>query len=84
VDSRYSEAYEHYFNMRRSGGMSEDRFRLPPEAVALKIADALESPRPKIRYCVTVPAYIGFWAARLLPAGLIDRLMAAEVKKRFR
>ncbi len=81
--SRFSAAYRSYFEKRRSGGMSEDRFRLPPEAVAKKIAHALESPHPKIRYCVTIPAYLGSWAARFVPAGLIDRLMIRHVKKRF-
>ena len=57
--------------------------RLPPEAVAEKIRHALESPRPKIRYRVTLPAYFGSWAARWVPAALIDRLMVQHVKKRF-
>jgi NAD(P)-dependent dehydrogenase (short-subunit alcohol dehydrogenase family) len=83
-NARFGHAYKDYFQQRRTGGMSEDRFRLPPEAVARKIADALESPRPKIRYCVTVPAYLGFWAARLLPARVMDRILAGRVKKRFR
>jgi len=81
--SRFGSTYRKYFEMRRTGGMSEDRFRLPPEAVAEKILHALESPRPKIRYRVTLPAYLGAWAARFLPAGMIDRGMAAQVKKRF-
>jgi short-subunit dehydrogenase len=81
--SRFSESYRAYFDQRRSGGMSEDRFRLPPEAVARKILHALESPRPKIRYRVTVPAYLGDWAARFVPAALADRLIARQVKKRF-
>lgn len=81
--TRFGSAYRRYFEKRRSGGMSEDRFRLPPEAVAGKIRHALESPRPKIRYCVTVPAYLGSWAARYIPAGLIDRMMIGHVKKRF-
>jgi len=51
--------------------------------VAEKIFHALESPRPKIRYRVTIPAYLGDWAARFLPAGLIDRMMVSHVKKRF-
>ncbi|HSR87413.1 MAG TPA: hypothetical protein VLL07_00545, partial [Pontiella sp.] len=72
-----------YFDTRRSGGMAEDRFRLPPEAVAKKIMHALESPHPKIRYCVTIPAYLGSWAARFVPAGLIDRMMIGHVGKRF-
>jgi len=81
--SRYGSVYKKYFDKRRNGGMSEDRFRLPPEAVATKAQHALESPRPKIRYCVTIPAYFGSWAARFVPAGLIDRLMIGHVKKRF-
>ena len=63
--------------------MSEDRFRLPPEAVAEKILHALESSRPKIRYCVTLPAHLGSLAARFLPAGLIDRMLIKHIKKRF-
>ncbi len=81
--SKFGAAYKTYFEKRRSGGMSEDRFRLPPEAVAKKIVHALESPRPKIRYKVTIPAYAGAWAARFLPAALIDRMMISHVKKRF-
>ncbi len=82
-DSRFGAAYKQYFVKRRNGGMSEDRFRLPPEAVAEKIFHALESPRPKVRYCVTLPAYLGSFAARFIPAAVIDRLMIGHVKKRF-
>ncbi len=81
--SKFGAAYKQYFAKRRNGGMGEDRFRLPPEAVAEKILHALESPHPKIRYCVTLPAYFGSWAARFVPAKIIDRLMIGHVKKRF-
>jgi len=81
--SKFGAAYKRYFEKRRNGGMSEDRFRLPPEAVAEKILRALESPRPKIRYRVTIPAYLGSWVARFVPAALIDRMMVSHVKKRF-
>jgi len=81
--SRYGSAYKRYFEKRRNGGMSEDRFRLPPEAVARKVLHALESPRPKIRYCVTIPAYMGALAARFVPAALIDRVLVCHVKQRF-
>ena len=81
--SRFNRNYRTYFESRRSGEMSEDRFRLPPEAVAQKILHALEAPRPRIRYRVTVPAYLGDWAARFLPAALVDRLIARQLKKRF-
>ena len=81
--STFGAAYKRYFEKRRNGGMSEDRFRLPPEAVAAKIVHALESPRPRIRYKVTVPAFAADFAARFLPAALIDRMMIGHVKKRF-
>lgn len=81
--SRFGLAYRKYFEKRRSGGMAEDRFRLPPEAVAKKIAHALESPKPKIRYCVTIPAYLGSWTARFVPTGLIDRMMISHIRSRF-
>ncbi len=81
--ARFGSAYRQYFEKRRNGGMAEDRFRLPPEAVAAKIAHALESSHPKMRYCVTLPAHLGSWAARYVPAGWIDRMMIRHVKKRF-
>lgn len=81
--SKFAAAYKSYFEKRRHGGMSEDRFRLPPEAVAKKILHALEAPRPKIRYKVTLPAYFGDWAARFVPTALVDRAMAQHVRKRF-
>ncbi|QBG46238.1 SDR family NAD(P)-dependent oxidoreductase [Verrucomicrobia bacterium S94] len=81
--SKFGEAYKQYFRKRRNGGMAEDRFRLPPEAVGKKIVHALEAEKPKIRYKVTIPAYAGDWAARLLPASWIDRMMIGHVKKRF-
>jgi NAD(P)-dependent dehydrogenase (short-subunit alcohol dehydrogenase family) len=81
--SRFGAAYKQYFERRRNGGMAEDRFRLPPEAVAKKIRHALESPHPRIRYKVTIPSHMGCWAARFIPAGLIDRMMLRHVKKRF-
>ena len=81
--SRFGGAYREYFNKRRGGGRGEDRFRLPPEAVAAKIFHALNASRPKIRYRVTIPAYLGDWAARFVPAALRDRLMVHHIKKRF-
>jgi len=81
--SRFKSEYKDYFKKRREGGTSTDRFRLPPEAVAKKILHALESSHPKIRYRVTIPAYLGDWAARFIPRAFLDRLMIRMVKKRF-
>ena len=55
-----------------------DVFRKPPEAVARKILHALESPRPRTRYPVTLAAHLGAWAARHLPPRLLDALMTSK------
>jgi len=52
-------------------------FTLPPEAVLGKLVHALESPRPKIRYYVTVPTHLFSSLKRVLPGGWMDRLLAA-------
>ena len=81
--SRFSTAYERYFKQRRGGGMSEDRFRLPPEAVAKKVAHALISDRPKVRYLVTLPTYVADFLVRFVPVRWRDSVMQQQVKKRF-
>lgn len=50
-------------------------FTLPPEAVLKRVIHALESPRPKIRYPVTVPTYLFGMLKRLLPDRLLDQLL---------
>ena len=57
------------------GSAAMARFRLPPEAVLKKLMHALESPRPKPRYYVTVPTHAMAIARRLLPFRLIDRIL---------
>ncbi|WP_022947788.1 SDR family NAD(P)-dependent oxidoreductase [Methylohalobius crimeensis] len=47
-------------------------FTLPPEAVLQKVIYALESPRPKIRYYVTVPTYLFGFLKRVLPLRALD------------
>jgi NAD(P)-dependent dehydrogenase (short-subunit alcohol dehydrogenase family) len=47
-------------------------FKLPPEKVAEKLVHALESPRPKRRYYVTVPTYLAVIYRRFLPAFVQD------------
>lgn len=52
------------------GGKST--FKLEPEAVAWKLVHAVESPRPRRRYAVTIPTYIAAVSKRVLPASLAD------------
>jgi NAD(P)-dependent dehydrogenase (short-subunit alcohol dehydrogenase family) len=50
-------------------------FTLGPEAVLEKVIHALESPRPRARYPVTVPAIAFWWLKRLLSTGLMDKML---------
>lgn len=52
-------------------------FTLPAVAVAEKVAHALESKRPKIRYRVTVPTHLFAWLKRLLPSSWLDKLLVS-------
>jgi short-subunit dehydrogenase len=50
-------------------------FRLGPEAVLAKLVHAVEAPRPRARYPVTLPAHAVAWLKRLLPTRLLDRIV---------
>ena len=50
-------------------------FTLGPEAVLKKVIHALESPRPRIRYYVTVPTYVFAFLKRLISQRLMDRIL---------
>lgn len=54
----------------------KDRWELLPAAVTKKLVHAIESPRPRARYYVTVPTYTVGLLRRLLPTRLLDRVMA--------
>lgn len=51
-------------------------FTLPPEAVLKRVIHALESNRPKARYCVTFPTYLFAWLKRILSTRQLDTLLA--------
>ncbi len=79
VDSSpHREAYK-YVEHRLANQDKEPAFTLPASAVLAKVVHALESPRPKPRYYVTVPTYAFGILKRLLSSRLLDRaLMAAS------
>ncbi len=52
-------------------------FTLGPEAVSGALLHALQSPKPRIRYRVTVPTHLFFWLKKIVP----DRAMDAILKK---
>ncbi|MCR8824919.1 SDR family NAD(P)-dependent oxidoreductase [Pseudosulfitobacter koreensis] len=53
-----------------------DTFELPPEAVVKKLIHAIESPRPKPRYYVTVPTHVMGFLQRILPTRALDWILS--------
>ncbi len=53
-----------------------DTFELPPEAVVKKLIHAIESPRPRPRYYVTVPTYVMGFMRRILPTRALDWILS--------
>ncbi|WP_435929363.1 SDR family oxidoreductase [Dryocola sp. BD613] len=51
------------------------RFTLGPEAVVEKVRHAFTSPRPKLRYPVTLVAHAMAWLRRLLPGRALDKIL---------
>lgn len=50
-------------------------FTEPPEAVLKRVVHALESPRPKIRYYVTVPTYVFGYLKRFISHSTMDKVL---------
>ncbi len=59
-------------------------FTLPPEAVLKKLIHALESPRPRPRYYVTVPTHLFGHLKRVLSTAAMDRILTMAAKKENR
>ena len=78
VETGTSPHQDQYVRLRAETGARKDDqpFTVGPEVVARKIAHALESPHPKARYYVTVPAYVLAAARCLLPTVLLDSLLS--------
>ncbi|WP_295403721.1 SDR family oxidoreductase [uncultured Thiocystis sp.] len=50
-------------------------FTLPPDAVLKKLVHALESPRPRARYYVTLPTHLFGTLKRILPTRALDWIL---------
>ena len=57
---------------RRSGAERRSRFEAGPEAVTRVLLRALDSPRPRARYRVTLPTHLAAWGRRILPTRALD------------
>jgi NAD(P)-dependent dehydrogenase (short-subunit alcohol dehydrogenase family) len=67
--------YESELRQRLYQSTGKDRFELGPEAVIAKLVKAVESPRPRPRYYVTVPTYMAGIAKRFLSTPALDRFL---------
>jgi short-subunit dehydrogenase len=72
--SPHRDLYRARLSAMEAGG--KQVFKLEPEAVAAKLARAIESRHPKARYFVTTPTYFSALAKRVLPTALLDRLVS--------
>jgi hypothetical protein len=78
--SPYRQQYEGALRRLRKEGPAAP-FTLPPDAVLDRVIHALESPRPRARYYVTVPTYLFGTLRRLLPTRWLDRVLMAVSRR---
>ena len=71
--------YEKKFLKRLYHGTGKDAFELPPSAVSAKLIHALEAPRPKACYYVTMPTYLMSMLRRLFPISWLDALIGKKL-----
>jgi NAD(P)-dependent dehydrogenase (short-subunit alcohol dehydrogenase family) len=74
--SAHRETYAHTLARLRKPGPAAP-FTLGPEAVLAKLIHALEHPRPRARYYVTLPTTLLGGLRRVLPTRWLDRLLLA-------
>lgn len=73
--SAYREQYRGAEQRLARPDKGDDPFSLGPEAVLKCVLHALESPRPKPRYFVTVPTWMFGILRRVLPTRALDRVL---------
>jgi len=78
IDAEHSVHRENYEKMQQRLNKEGDAapFTLSPQAVLKRVQYALESPRPKARYPVTVPGYTFSVLRRLLTTHQLDWLLS--------
>ena len=82
AQSGFGDVYAREIERRRRQVKKPDLFTRPPEEVARKIRHALESPRPKRRYGVTLAAPLAELVARFVPRAWTDPILARRVPAR--
>ena len=82
AQSGFGDVYAHEIERRRRQVKKPDLFTRPPEEVAREILHALESPRPRRRYRVTLAAPLAELVARFIPQAWTDPILARRVPPR--
>ena len=77
--SSRKEQYEKKLLKRLYNRNETDAFELPPSAVSAKLIHALEAPRPKACYYVTMPTYFMSALRRLLPISWLDEVIGKKL-----
>ncbi|MEM8643670.1 MAG: SDR family oxidoreductase [Pseudomonadota bacterium] len=75
-NSAHAEIYRERLAKMEDGGQMA--FKLEPEAVCRRLIHALEARRPKARYYVTVPTFVGAYLRRILPTRALDFVAASN------
>ncbi|MDA1044125.1 MAG: SDR family NAD(P)-dependent oxidoreductase [Verrucomicrobia bacterium] len=84
ASSRFGDLFKREMTHRRDHVKKAGFINKPPEAVAKKMVHALESPSPRRRYCVTLPAYAGAALRRFAPDAFVDYVFKTRLRKKCR
>jgi len=79
--SRFGGMMARDLERRRNSQKRPGFINKPPEAVGARIVHALESPRPRRRYCVSPVAHLGAWLRRLAPDALMDAVLVRRLRR---
>lgn len=72
--SVHAERYADYLaRLKDKGGAN--RFRLGPQAVYARLDHALNAPRPRAQYPVTIPSHVMAWLRGIAPQRMMDWLL---------
>jgi NAD(P)-dependent dehydrogenase (short-subunit alcohol dehydrogenase family) len=80
--SRLAAVLQRHLDERAAAPRHAGFLRKPPMAVAHRIVHALESPKPRRRYCITPEARLGSALRRLAPEELLDALLIRHLRRR--
>lgn len=75
TNSRFEDGYKVALTRLKKEGPAS-QFTLPAHAVVKKVAHALESPRSKERYYVTLPTYVFAGLRHVLPTFIMDKILS--------